>query len=316
MSSTHRSWNPWITLEIDEHRTLCYGWANSQNRQCENPISASSHEAAKSLLSTISKLHPSFNDLETRLEILARHILCKNRFHQAQAAGVVDQWKENIEEYLELTEIDEAGDEEDVEDDTEVEIARLRVIRAKRRCQATASPSVHSGRFARQATEQRVIGVVPRVGSSTHSRLQPRDLSRPHTRSPNVPRTSPGDVSLETVMCDFGGLTIDPVRHDTSSGVSMSVPVATASDLKSAAKPKIQSYQAVSDDCPICCDSLFDGSALVYCKAQCRQCYHESCMKAWFHSQPGTNEGGGGFTCPNWSVAYHSCLVPSLMKIS
>ena len=46
-------------------------------------------------------------------------------------------------------------------------------------------------------------------------------------------------------------------------------------------------------DCSICYEELQDGKSLVSCKVQCKQRFHEECMKTWFQNSEKR-------TCPYW----------------
>ena len=46
-------------------------------------------------------------------------------------------------------------------------------------------------------------------------------------------------------------------------------------------------------DCSICYEELQDGNSLVSCKVQCKQRFHEECIKTWFQSSEKR-------TCPYW----------------
>ncbi|KAL8791887.1 MAG: hypothetical protein Q9195_005549 [Heterodermia aff. obscurata] len=151
MASSCPQWNPYSVLDIDKSRTICYGWAPSKNRKCHNPIAISNRQRAERLLSTMSILHPSTQlSWENVLEELAHLLLCR-RNHQDQAAGVVRQWKKDIEHHL------EKGEAEKQEDAAvEAEISRLIAIRECRRGAARGESS---------ATATHILG--PLIGPSS-----------------------------------------------------------------------------------------------------------------------------------------------------
>ena len=103
-------WDSYDILDLDESRTTCYGWATSQDRQCQNPVARANRQEAEQLLGRISRLDLGNSYLHGWLMDLASRILCQ-RYHQGQAMGVVGQWEENVRRFLGNGE-EKGGDEE------------------------------------------------------------------------------------------------------------------------------------------------------------------------------------------------------------
>lgn len=74
----------------------CVGYARTANRRCRNPIAASNQNKAAKLVSEMSRLDLSSPDIPELFGDLAPLVLCR-RWHQDQAADMVDEWKDQID---------------------------------------------------------------------------------------------------------------------------------------------------------------------------------------------------------------------------
>ena len=74
----------------------CVGFARTANRRCRNLIAASNQNKAAKLVSEMSSLNLSSPDIPELLEDLAPLVLCR-RWHQDQAADMVDEWKDQVD---------------------------------------------------------------------------------------------------------------------------------------------------------------------------------------------------------------------------
>lgn len=89
-------WDPYLILRIDKDRIKCYG-QTLKNQQCGNSISAGTRYKAQSLLSGIGAFDPSQDSLDSKLQDLAKMLLCGR--HHEQALIVNGKWKEALVGY-------------------------------------------------------------------------------------------------------------------------------------------------------------------------------------------------------------------------
>ena len=109
-----QQWDPYAVLNIAKSRTMCYGWAPSQNRDCYNPVAAATRLEAQRLLTRLSARSASSDGVVAELRKIARCLLCK-RNHQNQATSVVNEWQQKIDDFVQSRV--EPRDEETDDDD-------------------------------------------------------------------------------------------------------------------------------------------------------------------------------------------------------
>lgn len=96
----------------------------------------------------------------------------------------------------------------------------------------------------------------------------------------------------------------DASRNESASIRVAQEPGAPAAEHDRATRTISNHVHTLSEEstCSICLEKLLDGRTLTYCRAQCMQFFHNSCMKGWYlHST----------TCPCWYVVIpsFSCLL-------
>jgi hypothetical protein len=94
-------WKPCDLLEIINpdpgyQCITCVGYAPSQGRRCRNPIRADNRSFIMETLNEISYLPPDSSAVTSRLRAIASRALCV-RWHQGQAASMVQQWQNKIQ---------------------------------------------------------------------------------------------------------------------------------------------------------------------------------------------------------------------------
>jgi hypothetical protein len=103
-------WDAAEILEIinpDSGCFTCSGYVPSQRRRCRNPIRVDNRQFITKTLDEISYLRPDSPAVMRKLRTIAGPALCV-RYHQKQAAELLSQWQNGIEE----SEMEEFEDEE------------------------------------------------------------------------------------------------------------------------------------------------------------------------------------------------------------
>ena len=109
-----QQWDPITVLNITKTRTMCCGWAPSQNRDCHNPVAAANRLEAHRLLDKLAACSPSSDRVLSRLNKIARCLLCR-RNHQDQAESVVDKWRKRISDFVQ-SRVDPHEEDSDADD--------------------------------------------------------------------------------------------------------------------------------------------------------------------------------------------------------
>ena len=82
-------------------------------------------------------------------------------------------------------------------------------------------------------------------------------------------------------------------RQATRTQVTRPEPAPTSEDTSHHTRFKIEPEQ----ECPICIETLEDGSSLVKCTTCCRQIFHLECLAVWLETQ---HQQDYPPTCPHW----------------
>ena len=209
MTSSVGLWKPYKIIKIDKTRTQCC-WTLDNGEKCRQTIRDANLRPAKDLLCSISHLDPSPINLNIPLYDIARRLLCQ-RWHQDRIDDVVDQWKEDIQAYLD----DKTANEElervqqEVEDDYVKDMeAQFEELRIRRR--QFASPMDVDGLNATPsqlrpaATSSAASSMISDRAAESHSHREPRHRdSDSSSNSVSAPSTVPAQQPT------FGNRTLD-----------------------------------------------------------------------------------------------------------
>ena len=100
-----------------------------------------------------------------------------------------------------------------------------------------------------------------------------------------------------------------PHSGDTLSNLARSVPRTPASNSTSPDTAVLVHQRSLSGDCAICYEDLLDGRNLTCCKAQCKQYFHQKCIRTWLQQRAVQS-------CPYWYVACFVYLSLLLMAFT
>ena len=115
------------------------------------------------------------------------------------------------------------------------------------------------------------------------------------TRSTSV-APSEATTEAETVSSLRVEPSNSPISDEASSDNSPSERAASVNEQTPSEEPVPNDTRTLSGDCSICYDDLLDGRCIVSCRTQCRQYFHQSCIRTWLRE-------GSSQTCPHWYVA-------------
>ena len=329
-------WNPSIVLaNIDNSscNITCVGYARTAKRRCHNIIAAANQFKAAKLVTEMSRLDISSPEITYILEELAPLVLCR-RWHQNQAADIVDDWQEGVDVLRRKREAARRAEEEGRRRDSRLRGAEERRVREaakraeERRHQPEAAPQTDEVQQAQGAatraeeasSEQEAVNRIEIQQLRTElalmcARLEEvvesnRELLRT-TRS-EQPERRPSRAVDQDAALEADVLIAIPVSPtSTSDDLVAEEPVLPArtpvgnveEDPPSATispndhlpeEPEDSDNRRMEGDCSICLESLGSQSDLTRCIARCGQHFHLDCIGIWLVSAENTH------TCPYW----------------
>ena len=329
-------WNPSKVLaNIDNSscNITCVGYARTAKRRCHNPIAAANQIKAAKLVTEMSRLDISSPEITYLLEGLAPLVLCR-RWHQNQAADMVDDWQEEVDV---LRREREAARR--VEEEQRLQDSRLRRAEERRVLEAAqrAEELRHQREAAQQADEvQQVQEAAPRAEQAsseqeavnrseiqqlraelalTRARLEEveeknREL---HHRTPSEqPEIRLSRAVDQDAASDADVLVAVPVSPTSTSDhrvaeepvFPVAAPVERVEEGPTSPtispndhlpeQPEDSDNRTMEGDCSICLENLGSQNDVTRCIAQCGQHFHQDCIGIWLVSAENTH------TCPYW----------------
>lgn len=264
---TTPQWAPAEVLELDPNSShfTCIGYAKSKNRRCHNPIACANRQEGAKILLEMSRLDPQSQRLDNRLEELASRLLCK-RWHQDQAARIKRQWHREIENYrvAETTRLAEESGGRNDDEPNEEESEQQR------------DPDPDSSSQQEAALQE-----------TNH---QENNSSPTSSSSDEITAHAPDAPLREQIVA---------IREEAADarGSEERVPEMPTQEQPHGQSLHSHDRRTIEGDCSICCEDLRSGGAIVWCRAQCRQNFHSSCIDLWHAS---LEADGRRKTCPYW----------------
>ena len=315
-------WSPSEVLQLDPHSSgfTCIGHAPSKGRRCHNPIAYANRQEAANILKEMSTLDPHSKRLDKRFEKLAPRLLCQ-KWHQNQAADMKALWRREIDRHFPAT----------VRIERYTIVERYTVVYAP--SVAPSSTTVRT-RAIGQSTSLLARSPVPAfaleplpVTTITETRARAtrsNDLNRQESRQqaepsptssnqpdstlqertlpePNSPPMSPVTEPARPTPNPAAPQETTPPRadppHERPPPEPIHIPAPTQNPNPHEDPLPLSARRAIEGDCSICCEELGNGDATVWCKAQCRQNFHEECIETWHGTQEVLGRRRG---CPYW----------------
>ena len=329
-------WNPSrILTNIDNNSCnfTCVGYARTAGRRCHNVIAYSNQVKAAKLVTDMSRLDISSPEITCLLEDLAPLVLCR-RWHQNQAADMVDDWQEKVDVLRRKTEAARRAEEEERLRDSRLRRAEERRVReAAQRVEELrhqqeapqqadevqqaqeATPRVEEARIEQEAVNRTEIQQLRAQLALMCARLNEmeennRELQR-RARSEQSERRSSRAVDQGSAS-DADVLVTVPVSSTSTSDrlvaeepvCPVPAPVEPAEEYPTSstttpnddlpAEPEVSDIRTMEGDCSICLESLGSQNDLTKCIARCGQHFHRDCVAIWLVSGENTH------TCPYW----------------
>lgn len=323
-------WNPpRVLTNIDNSSCnfTCVGYARTAGRRCHNVIAYSNQIKAAKLVTEMSRLDISSPEITCLLEDLAPLVLCR-RWHQNQAADMVDDWQEKVDGLRRKTEAARRAEEEERRRDSRLRRAEERRVReAAQRVEELrhqqeapqqaqeATPRVEEARIEQEAVNRTEIQQLRAQLALMCARLNEmeennRELQR-MARSEQPERRSPRAVDQGSAS-DADVLVAVPVSPTSTSDHRVAeepvcpvpTPIEPAEENPTSstttpnddlpAEPEVSDNRTMEGDCSICLESLSSQNDLTRCIARCGQHFHRDCVAIWLVSGENTH------TCPYW----------------
>lgn len=313
-----------------EEEPWCAGFAPSKKRRCVAPTNAGGRCKAMSLLQRGTQDLRAGRCIDTLLEDLAPHVLCK-RSHQNQASDLASRWQEEVRSYLasqatsqvnstlsesparrSSSEVYSETAEANVDElctilcrrleDTMEELRRLQAVQHRPTITANSPLPRGDERAGIDINLRTVRSSTTRDGSHTvpSSRAVMRQSASSTTQSAT---TTPRSTHVQAVS-QARPATISAAPRISSSTDQEGVE-ATSQPRNRASQVISVTRRAVEGECGVCLchmqtshtrsvDEMVDideDEELVWCKARCGINFHKNCIDQWLETSHAS-------TCP------------------
>ena len=284
-------WSPAVVLNIDPNSSTftCVGYAPSRGRRCRNPIACVNRQESVKTLLKMSRLDPHSQRVDDELEELASRLLCK-RWHQDQAAAMKRQWRHNIASYQCARIASQPQQSRTV---------RTRSAPAPATAAQASAMSTERGRTTSvvtlQPTRSYRVSVTISIAITEESEVGENNEPNGNREGERENNESTGDRPEETSITEQSEEVETNEPHERSSEEHV-----TEAPVQQQAREESlhnDGRRAIDGDCSICQEDLHSGADTVWCRAQCRQNFHEACIDLWHASQ---EAGDRRKTCPYW----------------
>ncbi|KAK0508376.1 hypothetical protein JMJ35_009460 [Cladonia borealis] len=326
-------WNPSNVLVNIDNRSCnftCVGYARTAGRRCHNTIAYANQIKAARLVAEMSRLDISSREITYLLEELAPLVLCR-RWHQNQAADMVDDWQGEVDVLRHKTEAARRAEDEERRQDSRLQRAGERRVReAAQRAeelrhqqreaqQSDETPQAQEAtlRAEEASSDQEAVNRIEiqqlrAMLASMCARLQEveeRNRELQHTiteQSERLPSRAvdQGAVSEADVLLAVPVSPTSTLGHHVEEEPALPAaatverveedptsPTISPND-QLPEEPQDSDNLTVEGDCSICLESLGSQNDVTRCIARCGQQFHRDCVGIWIVSGENTH------TCP------------------